>query len=275
MRRMSTGKVVLVTGASSGIGRAAAEMLAERGFRVFGTSRRPAARETSSRVQMLPLDVRSEESARACVDTVLQEAGRIDVLVNNAGHSLAGALEETTMEQAKDLFETNFFGAVRMVQAVLPAMRRQRSGQIINMSSLAGLVPAPFMGIYNASKFALEGYSESLRHELQPLNIRVSLVEPGFIKTDLARNAQLGANPIPDYEPWRRRGLESLSRFEERAPGPAIVADRILRMIESDSPPVRSLVGKDASRIAPLRRLLPDGLFFEATRRVFRLDRRG
>lgn len=275
MRRMSTGKVVLVTGASSGIGRAAAELLAERGFRVFGTSRRPAARETSSRVQMLPLDVRSEESARACVDTVLQEAGRIDVLVNNAGHSLAGALEETTMEQAKDLFETNFFGAVRMVQAVLPAMRRQRSGQIINVSSLAGLVPAPFMGIYNASKFALEGYSESLRHELQPLNIRVSLVEPGFIKTDLARNAQLGANPIPDYEPWRRRGLESLSRFEERAPGPAIVADRILRMIESDSPPVRSLVGKDASRIAPLRRLLPYGLFFEATRRVFRLDRGG
>src|SRR5690606_35507590 len=164
---MSTNpKVVLITGASSGLGRATARLLAERGYRVFGTSRRPPADAPTGGVEPLALDVCADASVAACVQTVLARAGRIDALINNAGYELGGALEEATLEEAQRQFETNFFGAVRMIRAVLPAMRRQGGGRIVNVSSLAGLAPVPFLGLYSASKFALEGYSEALRHEV-------------------------------------------------------------------------------------------------------------
>ena len=269
---MSHRQVVLVTGASSGFGKVIAGLLAKRGLEVFGTSRHPSANGSMPGVSMGPLDVRMDESVRACVDTILDRTGRLDILVNNAGYVQGGAIEEVTLEQAKAQFETNFFGAVRMVKAVLPTMRKQGSGRIINISSVAGLIAAPFLGFYNASKFALEGYTESLRHELKPFHIGVSLVEPGFFKTDIGRNRQYGAEPINDYDPWRRRGLSSIERLENQGPGPAAVAECVLRIVESRSPALRYRVGTDAHRYIRLRRILPASTFERGVRRAFKLD---
>jgi NAD(P)-dependent dehydrogenase (short-subunit alcohol dehydrogenase family) len=269
---VSEQRVILITGASSGNGQATARLLAQRGFTVFGTSRNPSDVEMMPGVEMLPLDVRLDESVDACVDTVLKQAGRLDTLVNNAGYELGGAIEEATLEEAKAQFETNFFGVVRMVKAVLPVMRRQGNGQIINISSLAGLAPVPFLGVYSASKSALEGYTEVLRHEVKPFNIQVSLMEPGYIKTTLARNRQYAANQISDYAPWRQRAFEAIREYEEKAPGPTLVAECVLRIIESKSPRLRYRVGKDAIRIPRLRRFLPESLLEQGTRSYFHLD---
>ena len=159
-------RVVLITGASSGVGRATARLLAERGFTVFGTSRNPSSADGIPGVEMLPLDVHGDDSVRACVEAVVNRSGRLDVVINNAGYELAGALEELSSEEARAQFETNFSGVVRMVTAVLPQMRQQRRGHIINVGSLTGLTAIPFLGIYSASKFALEGYTARLRRFL-------------------------------------------------------------------------------------------------------------
>jgi short-subunit dehydrogenase len=269
---MAEKKVVLITGVSSGIGQAAARLLAQRGYTVFGTSRNPSGVETMPGVEVLSLDVCLDGSVKACVEETLKQAGRVDTLINNAGYELGGAIEEATMEEAKAQFETNLFGVARMVKAVLPVMRTQGEGEIINISSLAGLCPVPFMGIYSASKFALEGYTEVLRHELMPLNIKVSLVEPGHINTNLARNRQHGTDRISDYDPWRERAFEALERYEEKAPEPTLVADCILRIIESTSPRLRYRMGKDAAWPPRLRRFLPASSFEQGTRRYFHLD---
>ena len=198
---MAVQKVVLVTGASSGAGQATARLLAQRGYRVFGTSRSPAGGEVTPGLEMLSLDVRADASVAACIDAVSSRAGRLDVLVNNAGYELAGALEELSLEEARSQFETNFFGVVRMVKAVLPLMRQQKEGWIINVSSLSGISPIPFMGMYSASKFAVEGYTEVLRQELKPFNIHVSQIEPGFLKTPMMNHRQVAAQTIGAYDP--------------------------------------------------------------------------
>jgi short-subunit dehydrogenase len=169
--------VAIVTGASGGIGEAAARALAAAGYRVFGTSRRAPA-TGSSGIEYLGCDVTSDESVKGAVDAVLSKAGRIDLLVNNAGVGLVGGAEESSVEQAKSLFDVNLFGLIRMTKAVLPTMRGQRAGRIVNLSSVMGLIPAPFMALYAASKHAVEGYSESLDHEIRSSGVRVVLVEP-------------------------------------------------------------------------------------------------
>jgi NAD(P)-dependent dehydrogenase (short-subunit alcohol dehydrogenase family) len=211
-------KVALVTGASSGIGRAIADRLAADGLRGFGTSRKGSTSDMGD-VEMISLDVCSDESVRACIDTVLQRAGRIDVLVSNAGYLLSGAVEEATIAEAKAQFETNFFGAFRVIKAVLPTMRAQGAGRVINVTSLAGVVPLPFWGFYNASKFALEGLTETLRYELQPFGIRVSAIEAGSIKTRFYADDHKTA-PINDYEPWRRRFAKQMAEFERKGARP-------------------------------------------------------
>src|SRR5947209_10083990 len=183
-----TGRVALVTGASSGIGEAAARALVSAGFTVYGTSRRATAGEKRGEVVFLPLDVTDDESVSDVVREVLDRSGRIDVLVNNAGLGVAGAAEESSLEQARALFDTNLFGAIRMTRAVLPHMREQRSGRIINVSSIVCLIPVPYMALYAASKHALEGYSESIDHEVREHGVRVLLVEPGFTKTSFDAN---------------------------------------------------------------------------------------
>ena len=267
---MAEQKVILVTGASSGIGAAIGARLARDGHRVFGTARH-APGTAPDRVTLVPLDVRSDESVRACVDGVLSSAGRLDVLVNNAGYLLAGAIEEATIEQAQAEFDTNFFGIVRMVKAVLPTMRKQRRGLIVNMSSLAGIVPFPFWGFYNASKFAVEGYSESLRYELKPFGINVAMVEPGAIKTPF--DSKPPATPMPEYAPWRDQALKTMGLFYSKAPGPEAVASVVARIVRSDSPRLRNKLTREAIFLPFVKRLLPDSAFESLARGFFKLDK--
>jgi NAD(P)-dependent dehydrogenase (short-subunit alcohol dehydrogenase family) len=268
---MANPRVVLVTGASSGIGEAISTRLAKDGHQVFGTSRKGG--KTRNGVEMLTLDVCSDTSVQSCVEGLLRRTGRIDVLVNNAGYLLSGAIEEATLEEARAQLETNFFGVARMVKAVLPAMRRARSGHIIAVSSLAGIVPVPFWGFYNASKFAVEGYMETLRHELRPFGIRVAMVEPGAIHTPFYENPQ--ARAMPEYSPWRDRALKTMGRFADKAPGPGVVAEVVARLVGSPNPPLRNRVTREASVFPFLRWLLPASAFEAGTRRGFNLDREG
>ena len=270
---MSQQKVVLVTGASSGAGQATARLLAQQGHRVFGTSRSAVPSGEEQGVTMVALDVRSDASVAACVGAVSGSAGRLDILVNNAGYEQAGALEELSLDEAKAQFETNFFGVVRMVKAVLPLMRRQMRGQIINVSSLSGLSPIPFMGMYSASKFALDGYTEALRLEVKPFNIRVSQIEPGFLRTPMMNRRQTATNPIAEYDPWRQRAYEAIRAYEEKGPGPELVANAIGKIADSKRPRLRYVVGQQAVTITRLRRFLPEAVFERGARSAFRLDR--
>src|SRR5437764_9797874 len=186
---VETGRVALVTGASSGIGEAAAHQLLDAGFTVYGTSRKAVAGEQRDGVVFLPLDVTDDQSVAGTVREVLDRSGRIDVLVNNAGVGTAGAAEESSIDQARALFETNLFGSIRMTRAVLPHMREQSGGRIINVSSVLGFMPAPFMALYAATKHAIEGYSESLDHEVREYGVRVLLVEPAYTRTSFDTNA--------------------------------------------------------------------------------------
>ena len=266
---MSDQRVVLITGASSGVGQSTARLLSQRGYKVFGTSRHSTTAESTPAVEMLPLDVRADDSVRACVEAVVNRSGRLDVLINNAGYELAGALEELSSEEARAQFETNFFGVVRMVAAVLPLMRRQKRGHIINVGSLSGLSAIPFLGVYSASKFALEGYTEALRHEVKPFNIHVSLTEAGFLKTPMMNHRQLAAHRLAEYDPWRQRALNAIRAQEEKGPGPEVVAETLLEIVSSRTPQLRYLIGRQAKTVTRLRRFLPAGMYEYGVRRTF------
>ena len=243
------------------------EVLAINGFRVFGTLRRDAEARTLAGVETLLLDVRDEASVRPGVETVLNRAGRIDALVNNAGYALIGSLEETGIEEAKQLFETNFFGALRMTAAVLPFFREQRRGRIVNIGSVVGLVPAPYQGIYAASKHVLEGYSESLDHEVRQFGIRVSVIEPGFTKTRIAENMQTVTHPLDANEQMRNRVLEAVARNIEGGTDSRAVASVVLQALTSASPRLRYPVGREAKTVSRLRRFVPYGLFDRGLRK--------
>jgi short-subunit dehydrogenase len=261
-------QTILVTGASSGIGQATARLLAERGFTVFGTARKPdaAKRETFT---MLALDVRSDESVRACVEQVMAKAGRLDVLVNNAGYALMGAAEETSVEEAKAQFETNFFGIVRMVNALLPGMRAAGAGKIINLSSLAGNTAIPYSGFYSATKFAVEGYSEALWHEVRPFGVSVSLVEPGFVSTPIAEASPLAARPLPAYDATRKRMLAKFGQSLAAGIPPEQVARRVLQIVEHSSPALRYPVGAQATWLPRLRNVVPWKVYAVGVRKTF------
>jgi NAD(P)-dependent dehydrogenase (short-subunit alcohol dehydrogenase family) len=263
--------VAVVTGISSGIGRATASELALRGFRVFGTVRTPDQRAPEG-VEPILLDVRNEAAIGEAIETILSKAGRIDVLVNNAGASIVGAIEETDIREAQGLFDVNFFGAVRMTRAVLPAMRRQRSGRIVFVSSVVGFLPAPFMGFYSASKHALEGYAESLDHEVRSLGIRSLLVEPGFMKTRLDENSPRAAARLGDYDSARQRVAASIQANVANGEDPSVVAKTIARAATSTRPRLRYQAGKGAGLLATLRSLMPAALFDRSLRREFHVD---
>jgi NAD(P)-dependent dehydrogenase (short-subunit alcohol dehydrogenase family) len=270
---MSNQKVILITGASSGVGQTTARLLSQKGYRVFGTSRNPASVQAIPSVEMVPLDVRSDDSVAACVKTVANETGRIDVLVNNAAYELSGAIEETSIDEAKAQFETNFFGVARMVKAVLPWMRRHGQGQIVNISSLSGVSSIPFMGIYSASKFALEGYTEALRLEVAPLNIRVSLTEAGFLKTPMMNKREVSAAQLKEYSPSRQRAFDAIRDHERKAPGPELVSQMIFSIIANKHPRLRYLIGTQAKITTRLQRYLPEAAYEWGKRITFRLDK--
>ena len=216
------GKVALVTGASSGIGEATAERLAKAGYKVYGTSRRGAQAGKRS-FEMLPLDVTSDESVEAAVSEVMRRDGRIDLLVNNAGFGVAPAgAEESSIDQARSIFETNFFGLIRMTRAVVPHMRRQGSGRIINIGSVLGFLPMPYGALYAATKHAVEGYSESLDHELRTRGIRVSVIEPAYTKTPFDANFMEPDARLDEYQ----RGACGREQAGERGDGNCRTARR-------------------------------------------------
>ena len=261
-------QTILVTGASSGIGQATAQLLAERGFKVFGTARKPAAAKQGT-FTMVALDVRSDDSVRACIEQVSAQGGRLDVLVNNAGFAVTGAAEETSLEEAKAQFETNFFGVVRMVNAVLPTMRAAGTGKIVNISSLAGNTAIPFSGFYSASKFALEGYSESLWHELRPFGINVSLVEPEFVNSPIGEASPGAAHPLPAYDARRQRMMTAFGKALAAGIPAGQVAQTVLAIVQRPSPALRYRVGSQATWLPRIRNVVPWSVYTAGIRRTF------
>src|SRR6184192_2834907 len=264
--------VALVTGASSGIGKATAERLATAGYKVYGTSRRGATPGQRS-FEMLSLDVTSDESVAAAVNALLRSEGRLDLLVNNAGFSVAPAgAEESSIEQARAIFETNFFGIVRTTRAVLPHMRRQGSGRIINIGSVLGFLPAPYMALYAATKHAVEGYSESLDHELRTRGIRVSVIEPAYTKTQFDANLLEPDAQLAEYREARATVSRQLSASLETADEPGVVADVVLEAARAARPKLRYTAGGLATRLRLLRRFAPAGMVDAGIRKNLRLD---
>lgn len=267
---MSNPKVVVVTGVSSGIGRATAEKFAKRGCRVFGTVRNAAKAKPLSGVALIEMDIRDEASVQKGIQTVIAQATRIDVLVNSAGVTLLGSTEETSLAEAQSLFDTNVLGILRTTQAVLPHMRRQGSGRIVNISSVLGFLPAPYMSLYSASKHAVEGLSETLDHEVRQFGIRVVLVEPSFTKTNLDLNAPQTASKIPDYD--REFGVvaQAIQKNVQKAPEPDGVANTVVDAALGVWK-MRHTPKGEASLLARLRRFMPAGPVEKGLRKTFGL----
>jgi NAD(P)-dependent dehydrogenase (short-subunit alcohol dehydrogenase family) len=251
--------VALVTGASSGIGLVTARTLANAGFRVFGTSRKPVA--STQGVSMLVCDVTDEASVRALVDEVVRQTGRIDLVVNNAGIGLLGGAEESSTGQIQRLFDVNVFGVARVVNAVLPIMRKQKGGRIINMSSTLGLIPSPFNAFYASTKHAIEGYTESLDHEVRAFGIRAILVEPGLTRTSFEENLARADQPLPAYEVERARSESLMQKWVEAGDPPEVVATTVVTAATAARPKLRYSAGKQSRQVRTLRRLLPERLF--------------
>lgn len=262
-------KIALVTGASSGIGQATAELLARAGYKVYGTSRRGGASGRS--FEMLSLDVTSDESVDSAVQMLMQVEGRIDLLVNNAGFGVAPAgAEESSIEQARSIFDTNFFGIVRMTRAVVPHMRRQRTGRIINIGSVLGFLPMPYMALYSATKHAVAGYSESLDHELRTMGIRVSVVEPAYINTPFDANLMKPDAPLAAYREVRAGVEKRVKEVLESADGPDVVAEIVLKAAMAARPKIHYAPGL-ASRLRLLRRFAPASVLDAGVRKDLRL----
>ena len=255
---MTNPPVVLITGVSSGIGLATAKKFVARGSRVFGTVRNLQKAAPIVGVELVEMDVRSDASVLAGVQTVISRAGRVDVLVNNAGVNMMGAVEETTPAEAAALFDTNVLGVLRVSQAVLPHMREQRQGRIINVSSVLGFLPGPYMGLYTASKHAVEGLSESLDREVRQFGIRVTLVQPSFTKTSLDANSPQAATLIKAYDRERQRVTRSFSTNVDGGDDPATVANTIADAAFGAWRMRRPPPGQ-ASLLSKLRRFMPAG----------------
>ncbi len=269
---MTQQQVALVTGASSGIGFATAALLAERGYRTFGTSREPQTRSGPKGVELVRVDVDSDESARAAIEVIGSTAGPIDILVNNAGYGLFGAVEETTLQEARAQVETNFWGAVRMTGLVLPSMRERRSGRIINISSVLGYVSVPFHAFYVAAKHALEGYSESLSIEMQPFGVHVVLIEPSYIRTGFFNHQKKSSTRLDAY---RRDGDRVIALMGERirnGSDPEAVAKVVIGAVTAANPDVRYSAGFGSGILKASRALLPTGLFDRVVRKSLALN---
>lgn len=250
---ISFSKIWFITGVSGGLGRALAHEAALQGDIVFGTLRKPEQVDKFNKLVHgktfgLELDVNNHERIDSLITHILDQFGKIDVLVNNAGYGLFGAIEEVSMQEARAQMETNFFGALAVTQAVLPVMRRQRSGHIVQISSMAGIRSNPGMGLYNASKFALEGFSEALALETESLDIKVTIVEPGPFRTEWAGASSVRAKKvIDDYKESAGTLIKTINSYSGNQPGdPVKAAKAIIKAIESDHPPLRLALGSTA-----------------------------
>jgi NADP-dependent 3-hydroxy acid dehydrogenase YdfG len=269
-------QVVLITGATSGIGGATAKCLTQRGHTVFGTGRRVPEGPGADGVNFVQMDVDDTASVERAVAAVLDQAGRIDAVINNAGFGIGGSVEDTSVEEAMELFQTNVFGVLRVCRAVLPGMRRRQDGTIVTVSSLGGRMGLPFQGLYAASKFAIEGMMESLRMEVRGLGVRVTLVEPGDVATGFTAARRLAAASA-EGSAYRAPFLRALGQIESDEKGgvTALAAARVVaRVVEDRDPPLRITVGKPDQRLAAvLQGLLPGGLFQRILADHYHLDR--
>lgn len=264
-------KIALVTGASSGIGEAIATQLAAGGYRVYGTSRR-GAQAGRRPYEMIALDVTSDASVQQAVAAIIDKEGRIDLLVNNAGFGVAPAgAEESSVEQAKAIFDTNFFGVVRMTRAVLPHMRRARAGRIIHIGSVLGFLPMPYGALYAATKHAIEGYSESLDHELRNWGIHSIVVEPAYTKTPFDANLLEADAVLDDYRTARVAVTARLKELMATAESPAVVARVVLKAAQVSRPKLRYPAGVLAGRLRLLRTAAPARMMDAGLRKDLRL----
>ncbi|BBY27053.1 oxidoreductase [Mycolicibacterium sediminis] len=267
----SSQPVALITGANAGLGRFAALGLVEAGFHVVGTSRDTTGLNPPSGVTLRDLDVTSDESVAALVEGVVTGFGRIDVLVNNAGMGLAGAIEENSIAQQQKLFDINVFGVIRMTNAVLPHMRVRRRGRIVNISSIFGFMPAPYMAAYSATKYAVEGYSESVDHEVRSHGIRVVLVEPGGTRTGFDDNTTAPDNPLEAYAQQRGRANRVVAEQVNGGEDPVTVAKAIVAAATDANPRLRYPAGAKARQLSAMRRIVPARIFDKQLRKTFEL----
>jgi NAD(P)-dependent dehydrogenase (short-subunit alcohol dehydrogenase family) len=276
---MNDHKVIIVTGSSSGIGLESALLLARNGYITYATMRSPekdtsiktAVQKEGLPIRVVQLDVTDDNSVKNAVDHIISESGRIDVLVNNAGYSLGGALEDLSMEEIKSQYETNLFGLIRVIQAVLPTMRKQRSGRILNISSGTGIFGFPGISAYVSTKFAVEGLSESIAYELEPFGIKVILIEPGFVKTNfehamvVAKKAQDPASP---YSELMQKLMVNASELAKNASDAELVANVIMDAASNPNPRLRYLAGKDVESWAAGKKNMDELEFFNMIKKL-------
>lgn len=263
-------KIIVITGASSGFGKATAELLSQRGNKVYGISRRPMEHPQISYMQG---DVRDAASVGACVERIIEKEGRIDVLINNAGMGIGGSLELATQEEIDVQMGTNFMGCVNMCQKVLPYMRKQRSGKIINLSSIGGVMGLPYQGFYSASKFAIEGFSEALSAEVKRWGINVSLVEPGDFATNFTANRKNSTTTMDDadYGPVFKTSLGLIEKEENGGLKPEVLAKKIETIVETRKPRMRYVVANLEQKLSVLlKRVLPGNMFVDILRGYYK-----
>lgn len=266
-------KIILITGVSSGFGREIALKLSALGHSVYGISRRiPEADVLTALTGHIQMDLSAPDAAEAIVSQILSHAGRIDVLINNAGTGIGGALEEVRSQALEQLFQINFFAVTRLCSAVLPIMREQGSGQIINFSSLGGLAGLPYQGAYSATKFAVEGYTEALYNEVKAFGIHVSLVEPGDFSTGFTGSRTIAASPESPYRADHQAALKRIEADEQGGSHPRVLASKVGKIIESPRPRLRYTVGNPAEcLLVKSRHLLGDRLFLFLLRKYYGL----
>jgi NAD(P)-dependent dehydrogenase (short-subunit alcohol dehydrogenase family) len=281
-------EVAVVTGSSSGMGLETSLMLVRNGFHTYATMRKlegksnqlvDIAKNENLPLQVIQLNVNDDKSVSDAINRIVREKDRIDVLVNNAGYALVGAFEENSMEEIKAQFETNFFGAVRVMQTAIPIMREQRSGKIVNITSMGGRVAIPLDSIYHGTKFALEGLSESIQYEVEPFGIKIILIEPGSIGSNFWKNLKMAAKASGldnnDNSPYRQLSnniLDTFKQIEQNTIHPSEVAKVILQAVTSDNPDFRYVVGKDAAMILEARRTMYDREFQDLIRKQFNVQ---
>lgn len=279
---MQDQKVAIVTGSSSGIGFETSLILARNGFHTYATMRNLEGEKTKPltevvknenlQLQAIELDVDNDKSVIDTINTIVEERKRIDVLINNAGYALGGALEDSSMNEIKAQFETNLFGAVRVTKAVLPVMRRQGEGKIVNITSMGGRIAIPLSSSYHGSKFALEGLSESIQYELEPFGIKVILIEPGAVGSNFWKNIKIAKSSSDSNSPYSQFGnkiLKAYREMEQNTISPSVVAKTILDAITSNNPQLRYVVGEDAAKTLDARKNMPDNEFGDLIKKQF------
>ena len=279
---MQDQKVAIVTGSSSGIGFETSLTLARNGFHTYATMRNmegekskpltEVAKNENLQLRAIELDVDNDKSVIDAINTIVEERERIDVLINNAGYALGGALEDSSMDEIKTQFETNFFGAVRATKAVLPVMRRQGAGKIVNITSMGGRIAIPLSSSYHGSKFALEGLPESIRYELEPFGIKVILIEPGAVGSNFWKNIKIAKSSSDSNSPYTQFGnkiLKAYEQMEQNTISPSVVAKTILDSVTSNNPQLRYVVGEDAAKTLEARKNMPDNEFGDLIKKQF------